>query len=123
MYLLGLFNTGVSLLFLKTFIAHGWITRVSDSQKMRLVMPVPGQERRLLVQRAIEAKRPTFSHAVSSSKVAAYLRPRSMTWPRPTGMRWPNIGSQPPPPPAWPSSNWLSTGRPNNSVASKRWPV
>lgn len=73
---LALLNSDVFSFFLKRVIKHNQDVEINDLRMMPLVMPTPAQERRLreLAQRAIEAKRLTFTNAPPSNELAAYVR-------------------------------------------------
>jgi hypothetical protein len=74
--LLALFNSQVFSFFLKKFIAHTWMAQISDLRMMPLVMPTATEARRLqqLAERAMEAKRLTFTGGDAPHALVAFAR-------------------------------------------------
>jgi hypothetical protein len=74
--LLALFNSQVFSFFLKKFIAHTWMAQISDLRMMPLVMPTAAEARRLqqLAERAMEAKRLTFTGGDAPHALVAFAR-------------------------------------------------
>lgn len=74
--LLALFNSLVFSFVLKRFVAHTWMAQISDLRTMPFVIPTKAQEKRLtqLAERAIEAKRLSFTGGAPTNELAKVVR-------------------------------------------------
>ncbi len=73
---LAILNSDAFSYFLKKFVKNNQDVEINDVRMMPLVMPKPGQEKRLkeLAEQAMEAKRLTFAGTTPPNELVSFVR-------------------------------------------------